>query len=32
MAKEMPGDEEDNAGCSTESGMQEPEMRRGHFL
>ncbi len=32
MAKEMPGDEEDDAGCSTEPGVQEPEMRRGHFL
>src|SRR4029077_1402378 len=32
MAKEMSGDEEDDAGCSTEPGVQEPEMRRGHFL
>ena len=32
MAKEVPGDKEDDAGCSTECGVQEPEVRRGHFL
>src|SRR5260370_31255963 len=32
IAKEMPRDEEDDSGCSTEPGVQEPEMRRGPFL
>src|SRR5438876_11474550 len=32
MAKEMPGNKEDDAGCSTECGVQEPEVRRWYFL
>jgi hypothetical protein len=32
MAEEMAGDEEDNTSCSTECGVQDPEVRRGHFL
>ncbi len=32
MAEEVASDEEDDAGCSTECGVQEPEVRRGHFL
>jgi hypothetical protein len=32
MAKEAAGDEEDDAGCSAEPGVQEPEARRGYFF
>ncbi len=32
MAEEAAGDKEDDAGCSAEGRVQEPELRSGHFL
>ena len=32
MAEEPAGDKEDDAGCSTQSGVKEPELRRGHLF
>src|SRR5256886_14645480 len=32
MTEETAGDKEDDAGCSTQSGVQEPELGRGHLF